>query len=95
MIKEFTLGGIKYTVKEVKTIDNGLTMGSSSIIDNQVNIAKQFKGVKVSESSKDETLHHEVIHMFLDTLGYYELSADEKLVQGMAVLMKQFEDSKK
>lgn len=95
MIKEFTLGATKWTVEEIEQFKSSSQLGESLMGETKINISKTWCNEKVSDQSKDATLYHEVVHAMLDSLAYYELSQNEKLVQGLSVLMKQFEETKK
>lgn len=94
MIKEFTLGATKWTVEEVDRIDDD-ALGVSHLTESRIEIAKTWKGSDISDGCKQTTLSHEVIHAILDTAGYYELSNNEKFVQMLAVLIEQFDKTKK
>jgi len=92
MIKEFTLGAVKWEVE----IDNsrmddarsyGLCVPERSMI--------YLQDEKRKEDMVDQTLYHEAIHAILDTMGEYELSANEKFVQNFSVLLHQFDKTKK
>ena len=96
MIKEFTLGAVKWTVK----IDNdkmaeGPLLGLSSPIESTIRLADTARGVKVSGDLMDQTFYHELVHSMLNALGYSDLDDDEKFVQGMGLLLHQFEKTKK
>lgn len=55
-------------------------LGRCSIANGYIKIAETFDGLEQSESSKENTYWHEVVHAILDTMGYGELSNDEKFV---------------
>lgn len=95
MIKEFTLGATKWKVEEVDKLRNSKVMGLSSLGETKIFISKSWQGEVVSRASKETTLYHEVLHAILDTLGQHTLSEDEVLVQGLALLVEQFEKTKK
>ena len=94
MIKEFTLGATKWKVNEVEKFESHTYLGECSIGQTSITISKTWCGQKVSKQSKEQTIYHEALHAMLDTLGYYKLSQDEKLVQGLSVLIEQFEKTK-
>ena len=94
MIKEFKLGGRQYTVKLEEDIDdNGLGRCYAPL--GLIKISKTCNGKSLPEDSMEQTLYHEVLHAMLDELGYSDLSGDETFVQGLALMMHQFETSKK
>jgi hypothetical protein len=43
----------------------------------------------------EETIYHEVVHGILNTIDRHDLSEDENFVQNFAVLLHQFEKTKK
>ena len=94
MIKEFTLGASVWKVEEVEELRNSEVMGLSSLGETKIFISNTWQGDKMSKASKEATLYHEVVHAILDSLGQHKLSKDEILVQGIALLMEQFEKSK-
>jgi len=95
MIKEFTLGAVKWDVLEVEQFESPSKMGESLLGKTEISISKTWCNEIASEQSKEATLYHEVLHAMLDTLGYYDISKDELLVQGLATLIQQFEQTKK
>lgn len=50
---------------------------------------------KTEDGFKQTTWRHEVIHCWLDWLGYQELSKDEKLVDNLASVWMQFDQTVK
>lgn len=94
MIKQFKLGALDYSVSLVEDIDES-GLGRTYPPIGSIAIANTWRGKPVSESSKEQTLYHEVTHAILDELGYSELSQDETFVQGFSLLLHQFETSKK
>jgi ssRNA-specific RNase YbeY (16S rRNA maturation enzyme) len=94
MIKQFMLGATKWDVEEVECFEDSTKMGDSLLGQTRIRVSKTWEGEKTSKQSKEATLYHEVVHSILDTLGYEEISRDEILVQGLATLMQQFEQTK-
>lgn len=94
MIKEFYIGAVKWSVNEVEKIQDNYS-GESDAFNETITIAKSSKENKFSENYKELTLYHEAVHAWLDSLGYHKLSSDEAFVQGMAILIHQFENTKK
>lgn len=77
--KSFTVGGQDIEVVTQHTID-GDQLGEACLWNGTIKIAEIYKGCLQSESSKFNTFHHELIHLILDTMGEYELSANERFV---------------
>ena len=92
MIKEFIQGSVKWTVE----VDNNRMDDASAYglcVPERSAIYLQDKNR--NEDMIEQTLYHEVIHSILETMGEYELSKNEKFVQGFSVLLHQFEKTKK
>jgi hypothetical protein len=91
MIKEFTLGAIKW---EIKTDDNRLDdlnmLGLCEFIKSTISIYEKGMDTNLIE----QTIYHELVHAILDTMGERELSANDKFVQNFALLLHQFEKTK-
>ena len=91
MIKKFQLGAVNWEVK----VDNdrlddlnliGLCETSKSLISLHDGINSELM---------EQTFYHELVHAILNSLSRQDLSNDEVLVQGIAVLLHQFESTKK
>ena len=76
---KFTVGGQEIEVRIVDSIDHG-KLGTCSVAEGIIKIAKTFNGREQSESSKLNTFCHELTHSILDTMGEHELSANERFV---------------
>lgn len=76
----YTVNGIniKTVVKEVS--ESKTCYGSTDFVTGIVTLYKNVSGSKISESQMHNTAFHEMIHVILDSLGEYELSADEKFI---------------
>lgn len=72
----FTILGTNYKVKLVKKIDNE---GSLGICDPDKRLIKIRKDLLVEDM--EATFLHELTHAILFTLGYNELSEDERFVE--------------
>ncbi len=94
MIKEFYIGAVKWTVNEVKSFTDNHS-GESDPFNEVITIAQSSNENKFSDQYKELTLYHEAVHAWLDSLGYHKLNTDETFVQGMAILIHQFENTKK
>jgi hypothetical protein len=92
MIKEFTLGGIKWTIKEDESrLDDLKLLGLCEFPKSLISI--YVKGI--DENLVEQTLYHEVVHAILESIGENELSSNDKFVQNFALLLHQFEITKK
>jgi hypothetical protein len=92
MIKEFTLGGIKWTIKEDESkLDELNLLGLCEFPLSLISI--YHKGI--DKKLVEQTIYHEVVHAILESIGENELSANDKFVQNFALLLHQFEITKK
>lgn len=93
MIKKFSLGGKKYKVKIVNSIDDtGLGRAYSYL--NKIKISKNWNGMPIPKSSMEQTFYHELVHAILDEIGEKDLSGNETFVQSFSLLLHQFEKTK-
>ena len=58
----------------------GSKLGKCCVAGGFIEIAKTIDGQEQSESSKENTYWHEVVHSILDTMGRDDLSRDETFV---------------
>ena len=49
----------------------------------------------IDKSLVDQTIYHEVVHAILESMGEDALSGNDKFVQNFALLLHQFETTKK
>lgn len=80
------IGGQQIEVKEVDRCNDNV-LGRCNLTAGVIEIARTFNSngdYTVSESSKQNTFVHEVLHAILDTMGENELSSNEKFVCGCA-----------
>lgn len=78
------IGGQQIEVKEVIRCNNNV-LGRCNLAGGVIEIARTFNSdgdIFVSESSKQNTFVHEVLHAILDTMGETELNNNEKFVCG-------------
>lgn len=73
------VGGQDINVVSTNTI-NGDKLGESCIWSGRIQISEIYKGEPQTNSSKFNTFYHELTHAILDTMGEYELSANERFV---------------
>jgi len=92
MIHEFTLGGIKWTVKEDRSrLDDLKLLGLCEFPKSLISIYDKW----IDKSLVDQTIYHEVVHAILESMGEDALSGNDKFVQNFALLLHQFETTKK
>lgn len=92
MIKEFTLGGIKWTIKaDEAKLDELNLLGLCEFPKSLISIYANG----IDKSLIDQTVYHEVVHAILESMGENELSSNDKFVQNFALLLHQFEITKK
>lgn len=77
--KQYTVGGQHIDIQTVDQIEDGL-LGQCSLAEGWIKIANKFGSRNQSETSKKNTMYHEIVHSILDTMGERELSANEKFV---------------
>lgn len=92
MIKEFTLGAIKWTVtNDESKLDELNLLGLCEFPKSLISI--YAKGI--DENLVEQTIYHEVVHAILESMGENILSENDKFVQNFALLLHQFETTKK
>lgn len=91
MIKEFTLGGVRWSVKtDNPELDDLHLLGLCEFPKSSISVYE--KGI--DKNLVNQTLYHEVVHAILESMGENELSSNDKFVQGFALLLHQFETTK-
>jgi len=80
------IGGQEIEVSQPEKFEDG-KLGRCCLANGYIKIAKMFDGLAQSESSKENTFWHEVVHAILDTMGEVELSNNEKFVCSFAGFM--------
>lgn len=80
------IGGQDIEVCAVDRIEDD-KLGQICVAEGKLLIADNFSTRKQSDSSKDNTFVHEVVHGILDTMGETELSQNEKFVLVFSSLM--------
>jgi hypothetical protein len=93
MIKSFKLGGKTFKVKEVDHDTENLGRSNSPLLE--IQIQRIWNGKEIPNSSKEQTLIHEVVHCILDELGHLDLNRDEVFVQSFSSMLYQFMQSSK
>ena len=73
------IGGQVLQVTQPDKFDDG-KLGRFCVANGYIRIAKTFDGLEQSESSRENTYWHEVVHAILDTMGEQELSENERFV---------------
>lgn len=73
------IGGQEIEISQPDKFEDS-KLGRCCVASGHIRIAKTFDGLVQSESSKENTYWHEVVHAILDTMGEDELSNNEKFV---------------
>ena len=82
--QNYRVGGTTMQVRMVDRCDDN-AFGSCFLGAGYIEIAEIVnKDDKQSDDSKRNTFYHELIHSILDTMGWSELSKDEKFVNTFA-----------
>lgn len=93
MIKSFLLGSKRYRVKLVEHDSSNLGRVFTPL--GLIEIQKKWDGKLIPADSMMQTFFHELSHCLFDDAGRSDLSADEHLVQSIAVLLHSFWQSRK
>lgn len=80
---KFNVGGQEINVRIKDTIPDDI-LGKCTLWNGDISIANIYKGIEQSPSSKLNTFYHELTHAILDTMGEYELSANERFITTFA-----------
>jgi hypothetical protein len=92
MIKEFTLGAIKWTVKaDEARLDKLKLLALCELPQSTISIYKEG----IDNNLVEQNIYHELVHAILESLGENKLSQNDKFVQSFAILLHQFETTKK
>ena len=92
MITEFYLGGVKWDVViDNERLDDLKLLGLCEMPKSRISVYD--KGINTD--LVNQTLYHEVIHAILESMSEHTLSQNEEFVQKFALLLHQFETSKK
>ena len=92
MINKFKLGAVDWNVIiDSDRLDDLDLMG----ICEHKKALISVNGNVDSQQMIEQTLYHEVVHCILDSLDETELSGNEEFVQKFALLLYQFEQTKK
>ena len=81
--KQYTVGGQLVDIQQVDQICDGL-LGQCSLAEGWIKIANKHGTSIQSDTSKLNTMYHEIVHSILDTMGERELSSNEKFVNTFA-----------
>ena len=76
--KRVNVGGQEMLVENVEHLEGSL--GECCVGAGYIRIADVFKEKHQSQSSKENTFVHELVHAILDTMGRDDLSKDEVFV---------------
>ena len=81
------IGGQEVEVRQQERLEKNL-LGQSYVTGSYIAIANTVNfDDKPTPTSKTNTFFHELTHAILDTMGYYDLSGDEKFVCAFAGFM--------
>lgn len=91
-LSNFNLGGVEWSIKiDNDRLDDLGLFGLCEFSKALISINDSLK----SEDTINQTLYHELVHAILETLDRNDLSNDEFFVQSFALLLHQFEKTKK
>lgn len=77
---KYQVGGQEMEVRLVERCDDN-TIGSCILADGYIEIAERHsKDGRQSQSSKENTFYHELVHSILRTMGETELNDNERFV---------------
>ena len=94
--KEFMLGAVKWRVViDNEKMNQGDSLGQTSFTESVIYLADTHKGKSIPKDLIEQTFYHELVHAILDAIGQDDLVYDEKIAQGMGMLLHQFETTKK
>lgn len=79
---KYRVGGQEVTISNVPNLEGKL--GECCLASGYIKIADTFRGGLQSDSSKNNTFLHEMVHTILDNMGRSELSEDEIFVSTFA-----------
>lgn len=95
MITQYTIFGQVITVTPKTKIHKKGFIGEWRPKENVVFYQENTDNCKLSKENIDQVICHEVIHSWLDKVGYENLSGDEKLVDLLGNCLNEFLKSKK
>jgi hypothetical protein len=88
MYKTFKVAGKTYEIEVVEYLEDK-ELGHCNYLFQKVMLAEKWLGKEIHKESMEQTLFHEIFHAVLEEAGYSELSADERFVQGISLLIHQ------
>jgi hypothetical protein len=98
-LKQFKLGGHTLKIKYVKTVRDHETgaeiFGNCNPMTNEILIATQLNGTKLSEDVIRHSLKHELVHYILILMNQAELNNNETFVDMFGMFLHQFDETKK
>lgn len=92
--KKFTLHGTEWSIEYAEDVTNGQNLGRCSSPESLITLQKKHSGIDIAKTQIEATFFHELIHAFLDSGEYHELSQDEHLVAHLGNCLHQFMKSK-
>lgn len=88
--KRCTLGGVEFTTKFVKDVENNDNYTRIKFSSGIINISETVSGQNQCHTQIQNSYFHELSHGILDMMGHFELSNDEKFVQGLGNMIFEF-----
>jgi hypothetical protein len=95
MITQYTIFGQVIQILPKKKLYKKGSIGLWKPNQNVIYYQKAIPEYKMSPDNIDQTICHEIIHSWLDKVGYENLSEDEKLVDLLGSCLNEFITSKK
>lgn len=90
IIGEYYLGATKWKIKEEDRDNENNNAGITFPAETKIEIYNNIFNTPQSKENKNNTIHHEVVHSILATMGRHELNQDEEFVQVFGTFMEQF-----
>lgn len=93
---KFQLGGVDWNISfDNNLMTNEEVLGLCYHQSCEIKLCNKYKGDVLADSKIEETMYHEVVHAVLRSMEEHELASNEKFVQTFALLLHQFEKTKK
>lgn len=90
MLEKIKIGGMEYQVKEIEfnNVDDDVTLGECRFETAEILINE-----KISDSRKEQTLFHEMVHAMLFEAGSVEYDNEEMVNQLGLIMYQVFKDN--
>lgn len=83
---QIQIGGTTFDIEYVDRT-GGTSMGNTNYTTTKLTIANNVDTSIASDSSKQATFFHELVHAILGELGEYELNDNERFVQSFSTIL--------